>query len=67
MFSDYDVQLNKGKAKVENSFTHDTVTMFVWVYITNNKTDSAVEFENPGSKESLVLKLTPTVSFEQSQ
>ena len=39
----------------------------MWVYVTNNITDSAVEFENPGRNESLVLKLTPTLSLEQTQ
>ena len=54
-------------AKVDNNFTHDAITVFMWVYITNNKKDSAVEFETPGSKETLVLKLAPTVCFEQTQ
>ncbi|XP_060568379.1 uncharacterized protein LOC132726983 [Ruditapes philippinarum] len=63
---EYDVQLSKDKTKLENKLTHDVLTMFMWVYVTNNKTNSAVVFENSGSRQSFVFRLTPTTSLGQS-
>ncbi|XP_060578614.1 sushi, von Willebrand factor type A, EGF and pentraxin domain-containing protein 1-like isoform X2 [Ruditapes philippinarum] len=62
----YDVQLSDDKIEIENKLKHDIITMFMWVYVTNNETNSAVEFENSDSRQSFGFRITPTVSIGQS-
>ncbi|XP_053382454.1 uncharacterized protein LOC123540032 [Mercenaria mercenaria] len=63
---EYDVQLNKIKAKMENKVTHDVISLFMWIYISNTKTDAAVEIENSATHSKLSFTFTPTITIKQS-